>query len=246
MRSCENNTTAAGFIYPLRVSRGKRQLLQSVNHLFSVFCFCILFFFGPPPSPLLSAGLRVRKSALDVPLRILSRSTWEYVWVRSCFPSFSLSWFDFDVSFCFFVCRPLDSVATRIVNVCMGCIRTLISPFFFFSSPTKSGNRNKKRRRPYKEINRKTTKTKRQNEPYVSLRLNRVLPTQRHQQYPQCPSWFILERYQFCCHRQWDKEKPNAKGSREANQVLAYRVREHNKKNVTREIRATKKKNLDE
>ena len=45
MRSCENNTTAAGFIYPLRVSRGKRQLLQSVNHLFSVFCFCILFFF---------------------------------------------------------------------------------------------------------------------------------------------------------------------------------------------------------
>ena len=37
-------------------------------------------------------------------------------------------------------------------------------------------------------------------------------------------------------------EKPNAKESREANQVLAYRVREHNKKNATREIRATKKK----
>ena len=37
-----------------------------------------------------------------------------------------------------------------------------------------------------------------------------VLSTQRHQQYPQCPSWFfILERYKFCDHRQWDREKPN-------------------------------------
>ena len=37
-----------------------------------------------------------------------------------------------------------------------------------------------------------------------------VLSTQWHQQYPQCLSWFfIVVRYKFCGHRQWDREKPN-------------------------------------
>ena len=32
-----------------------------------------------------------------------------------------------------------------------------------------------------------------------------VLSTQRHQQYPQCPSWFfMLEIYKFCGYRQWE------------------------------------------
>ena len=39
-----------------------------------------------------------------------------------------------------------------------------------------------------------------------------VISTQRHQQYPQCPSWFfILERYKFCGHRQWDRKTKAAK-----------------------------------
>ena len=34
-----------------------------------------------------------------------------------------------------------------------------------------------------------------------------VISTQRHQQYPRCPSWlFILERYKFCVTDIWDKK----------------------------------------
>ena len=34
-----------------------------------------------------------------------------------------------------------------------------------------------------------------------------VLSTQRHR-YTQCPCWFIPERFKFCGHRLWDREKP--------------------------------------
>ena len=52
------------------------------------------------------------------------------------------------------------------------------------------------------------------------------------QQYPQCPSWyFILGRYKFCGHKQRGRDKTKfAEESIEANQALAYRVREHNQK----------------
>ena len=40
------------------------------------------------------------------------------------------------------------------------------------------------------------------------------LPNDNSSTPSQCPSWFILERYKFCGHRQCDREKPNAKDSR--------------------------------
>ena len=60
-------------------------------------------------------------------------------------------------------------------------------------------------------------------------------------------SFLILHpRYKFCGHRQWDREKPNAKESRQANQVLAYNKKKRHPRNRSYEKKNTRgvKKNI--
>ena len=74
------------------------------------------------------------------------------------------------------------------------------------------------------------------------LRIKTVVSTQRHH-CTQSLCWFMLERYKLCGHRLWNRANQTvAINQGKASEVLAYRVREHNKTSQTITKRRTRKK----